>query len=157
MNIVGKLATIFDPEVRRNQSEAEEARARFKAQEEQHPGMRPSQWYRLSNAGNNIVGLSFVCNCRKEVQFLNLFQWLVEYECPQCRVKYELLKAVGLTPDSPIKALSKAIATLPVRPRAAGEPPRPKFLDTWASSDDGVGYERHDPGMAGFGVGFGGR
>lgn len=143
---------ILDPNYHAKTAEADEIRQRHSAQ----GGILKNQWYRLANLNNQIVGLSFVCDCRKEVQFLNLFEWLIDYECPQCRVRYELLKAIGLGPDSPISELAAAVATLPIRQRAAGAPQPPRFLDTWSSSDDGVDYEKTDPGAAGFGVGFGG-
>jgi len=147
------LAVSFDPAYRQKTNEADEIRTRHAAQ----GGILKNQWYRLSNLSNNIVGLSFVCDCGREVQLLNLFEWLLDYACPQCRTKFELLKFIGLKAESPISALAPAIAKLPIRPRAAGAPPAPRALDTWAGLDDGVKYEQHDPGMGGFGVGFGGK
>lgn len=153
MNIFGKIANVLDPDYRQKTNEANEIRLRHQAQ----GGILKNQWYRLSNLSNNIVGLSFVCDCGREVQLLNLFEWLRDYVCPQCKTKFELLKAIGLGPASPISDLSEAIAKLPIRPRAAGAPPAPRVLDTWSGLSDGVGYEKADPGMAGFGVGFGGK
>ena len=140
---------LLDPDYRAKTNEADAIRKSHQAQ----GGILKNQWYRLSNLSNNIVGLSFVCDCAREVQLLNLFEWLRDYECPVCKTKFELLKAVGLSAASPISDLAPAISKLPIRPRAAGEPRQPRVLDTWSALSDGVGYEQHDPGMAGFGVG----
>src|SRR5208282_4084380 len=153
MNIFGRVATVLDPAYRQKNNEAEAIRKQYAVQ----GGLLKNQWYRLSNLSNNIVGLSFVCDCGREVQLLNLFEWLLDYACPQCRTKFELLKFIGLKADSPISALAPAIAKLPIRPRAAGAPPAPRAIDTWSGLSEGVGYEQHDPGAAGFGVGFGGK
>jgi hypothetical protein len=153
MNIFGKLASALDPEYKAKTTEANAIRLQHQSQ----GGILKNQWYRLSNLSNNIVGLSFVCDCAREVQLLNLFEWLRDYECPQCKTKFSLLKALGLAPEASSAELAAKVATLPLRPRAAGAPPAPRMLDTWSGKDEGVGYEQHDPGMAGFGVGFGGK
>ena len=145
MNIFGKLATTFDPAYRQKTNEADAIRAAHATQ----GGILTNSWYRLSNLSNNIVGLSFVCNCAREVQLLNLFEWLRDYECPQCHTKFNLLKALGLAPEASSAELAAKVAMLPIRPRAAGQPPQPRVLDTWSGSDETASYENFDPGKGG--------
>lgn len=99
-------------------------------------GFAKNQWYRLYNAAGTCVGFSYVCKCGTEYQLLNALEWYRDYKCG-CGGKFELLRFVGLTPDSPIKSQNAAFAKLPIRPRAAGAPPKPRSIDIWEQSGSG--------------------
>jgi hypothetical protein len=111
----------------------------------------PNSWYRLYNQAGSCVGFSFVCNCGVERQLISAYEWHRDYVCPQCKVKLDLLRFVGIkNADGEIKARPEEwetlLSKLPVRPRLAGGPPRTPFIDTWDNSDSTVGYELSDPG-----------
>jgi hypothetical protein len=106
----------------------------------------PNTWYRLHNQAGNCAGFSFVCNCRHEYQLLSAYEWLRDYKCKVCGAKFDLLKHVGATRETPAGELENYLAKLPIRPRLAGGPAQPNFIDTWGGKDDEVGYEMSDPG-----------
>ncbi len=147
-NLRTTAVTLLDPHYHENIAEAQAIKMAHSSQ----GGILANQWYRLYNANGNCVGFSFSCACRQEFQMLHALEWFRDYQCPQCKMKFELLKAVGLTADSPIKELESALAKLPIRPRAAGTPPRPRVIDTWAADQsDPVEYTGISGGFAGIG------
>lgn len=112
----------------------------------------PNTWYRLYNQAGACVGFAFVCPCMVERQLLSAFEWMRDYTCPQCKAKFDLLRHVGIkSADGEFKVKpedwEKLLAKLPVRPRLAGGPARPPFIDTWDSTSNyETGYEMCDPG-----------
>ncbi len=112
------------------------------------PGIKRNQWYRIATEVGNLVGFSFSCACGQEYQLLSINDWLRDYHCPQCKTEFDLLKTVGITSEISPTRWPEFFAKLPVRPRLAGIK-QPRVIDTWSSSDEGVGYERTDPGTSG--------
>jgi hypothetical protein len=111
----------------------------------------PGQWYSLLNQNGDRVGFSYVCNCGREHQLINAFEWLRMYTCGACRARFDLLKSAGIKGhDGECKKPEEweaFLRKLPIRPRLAGGPPRQPFIDTWgASGDCETRYELSDPG-----------
>lgn len=127
-----KLMTVLDPQYSRKQTELAYLREVYG---NAPGGSKRDQWYRVANAVGDLVGFAFVCTCGQEYQLLSVNDWLGrDYHCPQCKTEFSLMKACGITPDTPVAKWPEFYATLPVRPRLAGTQ-QPRMLDTWAAGD----------------------
>lgn len=111
---------------------------------------RCRSWSRIHSENGNCVGFSYVCSCGREFQLLSAFEWLRNYSCELCRDRFELLKAVGITQETPISKWESLLRTLPVRPRL-DRAPRPHMRDTWSNNSGEVTWEGEKPAM---GVGY---
>jgi hypothetical protein len=121
--------------------------------------MTPNTWYRLHNSAGACVGFSYSCNCMVEYQLLSAFEWMRDYSCGQCKAKFDLLRHAGIKDakgEFKVKPeeWESLLAALPVRPRLAGVPERPRVIDTWENSR--AGEAEYEPFNGSFGVGFGG-
>jgi len=149
MSLIDKARNIavglLDPNYHEKTTEADEIRTRHAAQ----GGVLKNQWYRLSRPDGKVVGFSYSCKCGTEYKLFSAFEWLRDYRCTSCGARFDLLGSVGLSASSPIADLVPALANLPARPHVAGPDTRQRFVDTWAQSDDGAGYEIGDPGKGG--------
>lgn len=117
--------------------------------------IQPNTWYRLHNQTGSCVGFSYSCNCRQEYQMLSAFEWLRDYACQQCGCKFDLLKHVGIKNEKDEFKIKPEewesfLAKLPVRPRLAGVPEKPRAVDTWSASDETVEWVGTAPGQAGW-------
>jgi hypothetical protein len=111
--------------------------------------LRANQWYQLVNTSGILLGYSYVCNDLCEFQLPHPNEWLRDYECPQCRAKFNLYKQAGIIDaegNFKVSAgeIERILSKLPVRPRMDGSR-TPNFIDTWKDDSADVGYEAHIP------------
>ena len=96
--------------------------------------IRRNQWYRLLNQNGDHVGFSFSCACGTEYQLLHLSDWMGrQHTCAACKTAFDLLKAAGITQETPAAQWPQHFAKLPARPRVSGKR-TPPFADTWSDS-----------------------
>jgi hypothetical protein len=105
---------------------------------------RCRSWSRIHAENGNCVGFSYVCSCGREFQLLSAFEWLRTYECPLCKDRFDLLRAVGITQETPIAKWESMLHTLPVRPRL-NQQPQPRMHDTWSGNAGEVKWEGPEP------------
>jgi hypothetical protein len=111
----------------------------------QNGGIRANQWYRLLNQNGDNVGFSYSCNCGGEYQLLHVADWLGKnHICTRCQTPFDLLKACGITSDTPAAQWQQYFAKLPARPRLAGKR-TPNVIDTWADVSGDVQWAGSKP------------
>jgi hypothetical protein len=143
------VVEILRPGTRQQLGEREVLRQMYEASNTR--ATLPNTWYRLHNHAGDCVGFSFVCNCHTEYQLLSAFEWMRDYKCKACGAKFDLLKHTGIkTADGEIKTRpeewERLFARLPIRPRLAGGPPRPRAFDTWSrNNSDEVQWDGAKP------------
>lgn len=108
----------------------------------QQGGTQRNAWYRILNQSGDNVGFEFCCACGTSYQLLHVADWLRQNTCPTCKTQFDLLKACGITGETPSAAWPQHFAKLPARPRLSGSKPRSPFVDTWNDSAGDVQYER---------------
>jgi len=108
----------------------------------QQGGVQRNQFYRILNQSGDNVGFEFVCSCGISYQLLHVPDWLRQNQCPTCKTQFDLMKAVGITSDTPSAQWPQFFAKLPARPRLSGAKRTPPFIDTWNNNADVVQYER---------------
>jgi hypothetical protein len=105
---------------------------------------RARSWSRIHSENGNCVGFSYTCSCGREFQLLSAFEWLRNYECPLCKDRFDLLRAVGITQETPIGKWEAMLRTLPVRPRLDRQS-APRVHDTWGDSSGEAKWEGPKP------------
>jgi hypothetical protein len=102
---------------------------------QQQGGVQRNSFYRILNQSGDNVGFSFVCNCGTEYQLLHVADWLRQNTCPTCKTQFDLLKACGITTETPTAQWPQFFAKLPARPRLSGSKPRSPYIDTWGNDN----------------------
>jgi hypothetical protein len=127
------------------QSMGEAAALRALYEQKNPDAMLPNTLYRVHGGDRgNFVGFAYVCNCSTEYQLLSMTDWTREYECNACHSKFCAYRILGVV-DAEGAYLMKqheiesAIAKLRIRPRLAGKPASPPFIDTWGKDDSSEG------------------
>ena len=112
--------------------------------------IRRNQFYRLLNQNGDHVGFSFSCVCGAEYQMLNMTDWIGrQHTCPTCKTPFDLLKAVGITQETPAAHWAQYFAKLPARPRLSGKRTSP-YIDTWNDNADTVQWAGSKPSGEGW-------
>ena len=108
----------------------------------------PNRWYQLVNTNGKLLGYSYVCNDLCEYQLPHPNEWLRDYECPQCRARFNLYKQMGICDAEgnfkvPAAEIERILSKLPIRPRLDAR--TPSVIDTWAGRDDSGDWSAKAP------------
>jgi len=113
--------------------------------------VRPRTWYQIvSAASGKLLGYSYVCADMREYQLVHPNEWVRDYDCPQCRDRFNLYKFAQIIDAEgkfkvPASEIEGILSKLPVRPRLDGSR-TPTVIDTWSEGGDGsIGWEGAPP------------
>lgn len=133
---------LLDPEYPARQAEAEYLRTVYR--DNSNVVVRRNQWYRLLNEAGCLTGFEFVCVCGVSYKLVDFNLYTQPHDCPTCKTRFDLFKAVGVAKDTPQSEWPRLFAALPMRPVAVAKQQRAPFLDTWSEGSTGVEYEPAD-------------
>jgi hypothetical protein len=142
MGLLDRIKTTITSALAAPANESRELAYLRKIYKQQGGGALRNQWYRILNHSGDNVDFEFCCACGISYQLLHVADWLRQNQCPTCKTQFDLLKAVGLTQETPSAQWAQHFAKLPARPRLSGSKPRAPFVDTWNDAAGDVQYER---------------